>query len=441
MKIKPKSSRTIGCTSFEKTEDGTLLVSISDRSSRAVRSKYPLHDELIKQFKRSEVYKDSIVEDLDVSTDLNRFELRGATAKRTGSDLLGDSAVELTRVSSLLSSPVEAFRMAQIWSQGRQKKIERFGRTFRKRFFDQINKLVTKKSAERWAKAEVATQLSALDAFLSTSASLLRAWRSAGKLATRWWYENSNQVMRMHHAQERLRRRYGLDWRFAPPLRTSMPWEVAASPEEAKPESSYDLIRPVLLGTVYLADQDNIRQAARSVSYLIFRHFLLQKIKVSFCRWCGAVFEVTERRTTYCCDSCGKCDTSAKAKFESRSKKNLDRVKAAITILEDWLEHGKARRKIAWRTYLEIGLRQRKLIDGQYGHASQIVGRWINASLSPKMSANRMSLAKLCTRSRPSSRNGAQVAAMVDKLLALIERAKATEQQRSKLKSLSASLV
>jgi hypothetical protein len=112
-------------------------------------------------------------------------------------------------------------------------------------------------------RLEPGTQLSALDAFLGMSASLLKGWRRAGKHATRWWYENPTDVSEMHRAQETLRRRYILDWRFASSTRTSMPWEIGALPEQAQPCLDYDYVRPALLGAVYLMDSG--RSAMRDV--------------------------------------------------------------------------------------------------------------------------------------------------------------------------------
>ncbi len=217
IKAKPEFTRKINRTASGETEDDAGFVSVSGKSGRPGRSKKSFLDDLVEEYWRSEKCQDWILQGLDAHADSNGFKLRGVTARKVGSDLLQDNAIELSRVSRLISSPVEAFRIAQTWRQGRQKKIERFGWKFRISFFEEINKLVAPECAKGGAEADIATQLSALDVFLSVSASLLKAWRSAGKLATWWWYENSTQVVKMQQAKYRLRRSYEFDWRYATP--------------------------------------------------------------------------------------------------------------------------------------------------------------------------------------------------------------------------------
>jgi hypothetical protein len=128
-------------------------IEISDKRSRAVRSKYPLLDRVLTEFRQSRICKDRRAECRDACTDPSTFELRGVDEKKAGSDLLDDHAIDLERASRLLRSPVEAFRLAQIWRRARHKKIERFGRAFRERFFEEIKTLVPPECAERWAEA------------------------------------------------------------------------------------------------------------------------------------------------------------------------------------------------------------------------------------------------------------------------------------------------
>jgi hypothetical protein len=400
------------------TRDGTVLISISEKTRRTTRSKYPLHDELIKQYRQSQAYRDFIAEGRDACSDPNVFDIEEVKTQRMKSDLLDDHAVEVERAIKLFTCPVETFRVAQIWD--RMKK-QRFGRAFRQRFAEELEAAVAPACVKEWAKCNPVTRLRALDEYLGQSSSLLKQWIKSGKVASRWWIENAIEVYRLQHAQEQVQHVYITDYRGALSVHRSSLWETSFSPNLAQSDLSYDFVTRVLLGTQYLVDQHNIREAARSASYLTFRRFLIEKIKVRLCAWCGGVFE-TGKKTEYCCTDCAKSHTCAKAKSAYRTHTNQKRVVAGIEILEKWLERTDLRRRPPWRAHLEYVFRDRGLIDAN-NHPSQIVGQWVNAAHTVDESPKRKRIARLCTTSRLSCREGTRTAELVDTLLALIVRA------------------
>jgi hypothetical protein len=177
----PRVVHTVTCTLPIETKEGTALISVSNKNSELL-SQYPLAEVLIGDYCRSREFKDFVAEGRDVCTDLKVFETGTVGQKTKRSDLLSEDPLDVERATRILSSPVESFRVAQIWARGRHKRINRFSPAFRESFFAKLKSLVPEECADQWSECYPATRLRALDAFLEVTNTLLKQWRKAGKI-------------------------------------------------------------------------------------------------------------------------------------------------------------------------------------------------------------------------------------------------------------------
>jgi hypothetical protein len=160
--------------------------------------------------------------------------------------------------------------------------IERFSRGFRERFVENLQAVVPPECAERWKASETISRLRAVEGFLKVTALLLK---QSHRIAPIWLYENPGDRYCMDEAQSRVRHLHG-------PNRRKLPWEQDYHPDRLRRDQPLDLITPEREGHLFIPADDGIRRVAREVAYLVFRHLIPGKLKVSFCPWCNGAFEL-----------------------------------------------------------------------------------------------------------------------------------------------------
>jgi hypothetical protein len=389
--------------------------------NREIRSNYPLLATIIDEYRRSTLYQDSVAEGVDARTNPATFATHVHVRDTGHSDLLDNGHIAVERAPEILQSSVKALRAAQICVLGIAKGVDRFSLEYREHFMKHLEVLVPPDCAKRWLRSGRVTRLRALDAFLGQSAALFQSWRAAGHCTSRWRQENPRDVYRMQRAQSRVRYIRVKDSRFEVSERLSMPWEPVSSAHPAQIEPERDeLFDNAHVGNVYLADQEGIREAARSAGYLVFRQLLLRKIKVDYCAWCGGIFEV-KKKVRYCCPGCTSVGSSTEKKAEDRRQSQLRRIDKMTEVLEDWFGRPELRRNIGWREHLEKELLENKLSDARPPRRSQIVGQWVNAVRVPD-ELSRL-IAQLRTQDQGSAESRVQILYTLPKLVSLLRRA------------------
>jgi hypothetical protein len=339
----------------------------------------------------------------------------------------------------ILSSPVLAFRFAQVWERAKSERIDPFDKMSRRRFAWWLLFLTRIEGIQDPpALIEEASSLKALDIYLETVFHLLKQWRACDQDPVRWWKETTHveDVRRVQKAVAStsfvLECVRGYRGAQPKPLWASMAGELipapavlmAAKPMKKREREQYENIygpawdqepnaplrvvksKPFMRAGPFTQAEQALGAAARKMAYLLFSEVLVQGLRVQFClrRSCGAAF-LYGKKQKYCSKQCGHIDSGLQSKKAALIDRNRIRVREASKAIAAWMDSGA---KGDWRGSVEKALLKKyingiSLISGT--SKSHWLGRCIRTAGSPQDSPQRARLVELCTGPKPSEEN------------------------------------
>lgn len=341
----------------------------------------------------------------------------------------------------ILSSPVLAFRFAQVWERAKTERIHPFDEKSRRQFVKGLLLQATESlSFEQLDLIEEESSLKALDCYLGTVSRLLKQWRACDQDPVRWWKEKGNvkhmRMVRRAVAATGFTLRCEKDaWSTRPkPPWASIRDESFVKPTWASENSSRFFTRfrnapfEVVKSAPFLREALPPIEAARTVAYLLFGEVLVRKLIVEFCGHCDLAF-LPGKRTKYCSKQCGHTDSGRQSKSKTQAAKNQKRVRVASEAIAAWI--GSLSKK-DWRLKAENALFKEEDIKGKPlisngAGKSQWLGRCIRAAGSPDDSPKRARLAELCTGPGPSEEERKKVSKDLNAFYALIRQAQDRE--------------
>lgn len=317
---------------------------------------------------------DAVGSDMRESAIIADFEVPDATRSGRRSDLLHNQPIDEGCASGILSEIIQSLRVAQIWEQAFQKKINRFGVGFRLSIYHQIDAVTSPGFGNApFSHHPDIEKLRALDWFCAVLARLLRNWHKSHMHLARWEenYRIDARAIKWATCDVTEIRALGGATRKQEPF----PW---SQDQRCEITISVDGNGSVLGGSVLarIINMESVRQAAEAVAYLMFREFLVRvaagSVSVGFCKYCNRVYLIKRKRHTFCCEACHKSNASN----TYMRRRYLARAIAAVSSLKRWKK--KPSKHISWRQYLEHDLFEFRQGSGK--HRSRVVTEWIAAA-------------------------------------------------------------
>lgn len=350
----------------------------------------------------------------------------------------------------ILSSPVLAFRFAQVWERAKEEGVDLFDEESRRSFLRGLWQTSESISFDRLGDFHKKSAPKALDRYLETISRLLKQWRACDQDPVIWWKRTSNaeQVRMVRNAVKSVRftmrceRRIWSERWHRPPWASiegesfvKPPWASAGSElllhsTSRVRNSPYKVVKT----EAFLRGGISSIEAARTAAYLLFSEVLVRGLRFEFCGRCDLAF-LPGKKQKYCSKQCGHIDSGKQSKSRTEPRKNMDRVRVASQAIVAWVDRGGRR---DWRGSVEKKLSVTKVKSNKKGtkdeyliapssNKSQWLGRCIRAASSPDDSPKRVRLTELCTGPGPSEEERKKVLKDLNAFYALIRQAQDRE--------------
>lgn len=341
----------------------------------------------------------------------------------------------------LLTSPVLAFRFAQVWERAKIEEVDPFEMN-RSRFAESLLTL-TQLTGDHHplTQGRGGSSMKAQDAYLEVISRLLKQWRACDQDPVRWWTTTDNQEevrqvqravastifsLRVERSTEDIQPKPPWGWMAGESI---WPTRISKRETDAALEEWENAIKPnaplrVVKSMPLLRENRSLIKAARTMAYLLFSEVLVQRVRVEFCSRCDAAF-LLGKKQKYCSKQCAHIDSGLQTKSKKTQKLNRDRVREASKAITAWLD-SQSRRD--WRRRVENALTKRSLILSET-NKSQWLGRCIRAAGSED-SPQRARLIELCTGPGDQAKEIEKVSKDLITFYALIRQAQCRENRK-----------
>lgn len=263
----------------------------------------------------------------------------------------------------ILSSPVFAFRFAQVWERAKEEGVDLFDEESRRAFVKGLWQTTESMSLDLLGDLHKKSSLKALDRYLETISRLLKQWRACDQDPVIWWKRTSNaeQVRMVRNAVESvrftLRCRRSIWSTHRPPWASiegasfvKPPWASAGSELllHSMPRvrnSPYKVVKT----EAFLRGRPSSIKAARTAACLLFSEVLVRGLRFEFCRRCELAF-LPGKKQKYCSKQCGHIDSGKQSKSRTEPRNNRDRVRVASQGIVAWIDRaGEETGGAVWR--------------------------------------------------------------------------------------------